>query len=496
MRRAWVVGLCLMAATATLSKEAWAATGASLQVGGELPLPTGVRSQLLGTSVSSSRSDLDTPLRFCGRTSSLGRFCGSLTTRRHIGTQFDKDTVFLQGHVQGRRAGKRVNGVAFATLDVPSQDRGTMRLFVEVAPRSSKRRSRISEIRAGLSASSGTVAVTSARAIHPVKPHRHCGKDHGSTHAHDHDHDLAFPTRKAEVSRSLSILLEGDHEYAEWVDNFPKELATIVNGVDAIYKRDLGVELNATVVSEPQPYSREITYVGRYWEVPLMQEMQERRPAGSRGAAVHLLMTGKEPTHPELEDLAGLAFDIGVVCRRPEDSVAFTLRWDTAYDILTTAHELGHLLGGEHDDDHTKSTEGWIMHSGTVEVRKTIDRFSDYSKQQLGKYMDRHGSCISEIGDPVPSITATINAAARPVITVKGIYGKRTPAAHAQVEMWYAKRRVDPYEHIGTETLNAKGRIKLRPLVKGFYQFSIDGVTSKPVRVRKVKKRVKGRANR
>ncbi|MCB0310587.1 MAG: hypothetical protein KDD42_05100, partial [Bdellovibrionales bacterium] len=208
--------------------------------------------------------------------------------------------------------------------------------------------------------------------------------------------------------KTVSMIIEGDTEYQSATGNIASAVATIMNGVDAWYKRDLGVAFDLTVESTAQSYSSKITLDSNS-EFPLHKEMQQHRPASSRTQYIHYLMTAK-PTQSDVNGLAGVVPDLGTICRDKSNSIGFTIHYadDNKENIITTAHEVGHLFGAEHDDAQTNGN-AYIMHSGTVQANSYIDEFSSFSKTQVGNHLNSNPSCLGSGDGSVPPSDGNTN---------------------------------------------------------------------------------------
>ena len=353
------------------------------------------------------------PVRIHGRIAGTGRFKGMLGVRRNFAEASNPALVLLQGSGQVM-IGKRAENIpVFATGIKEAGANSRLRLFLLTA--ANRRRLsndlRLQELKVKLTDISGGLRVV------------HVRRQRSARHMHDGFCGVFRPVEAASLKTSSShaqlinplslqtatLLIEADSEYATDVGNLSEELSTVVNGIDALYQRDLGVAFEPTIDTAPQSYVRQISYSEDY-SIPLHQEMREHRPASSRGTDMHFLMTGKRGMG-ELRDVAGAVpgpddpydSEIGVLCRQPENAIGFAVRIYTSEDILTTAHEIGHILGAEHDDNHAPAGEPGIMNSGTGEIDGEITKFSQYSKNQIAAYLSNYGNCSGAgggSGDP------------------------------------------------------------------------------------------------
>jgi hypothetical protein len=165
-------------------------------------------------------------------------------------------------------------------------------------------------------------------------------------------------------------------------------MVSMVSTSDVWYQRDLGVRLFAAIEPNPQIYTGRIAYNSNF-DFDYFNDMRLRVPSFSEDA-FHVF-TGKQAAQADLNSLAGIAADIGSLCREKANSIAISIRQrgdSVAFVTATFAHELGHLAALTHDDQSTGST-AYLMHSGTVSTTNSFDEFSNQSKSEWTAFLNR-----------------------------------------------------------------------------------------------------------
>ncbi|MBI4602954.1 MAG: hypothetical protein HY721_13435 [Planctomycetes bacterium] len=194
----------------------------------------------------------------------------------------------------------------------------------------------------------------------------------------------------------LELAVDADFElYQLYGDGAAAEIESVINMVDGIYERDLGISIQIVSINvwdaEPDPYDSMdsgslLSELRTHWNA--------QNGAVSRDAA-HLF-TGKELDGSTV----GIAY-VSVVC---STSVAYALSQDLGSEALMpllVAHEIGHNLGANHDP--SGSTPRYIMYPSLGFTN--LDQFSEASADEVADYVAAVSCLASEGGgesDPPP----------------------------------------------------------------------------------------------
>jgi hypothetical protein len=266
--------------------------------------------------------------------------------------------------------------------------------------------------------------------------------------------------------KQIEILLEGDVEFFSSAGGSAlTELTQTLSLTDVIFRRDLNVTIQPTIVQAPVSYSSLFRY-GEDFELDFFKEMREKRPTFNED--LFAVITGKTPPDASLANVAGIANDIGAVCREKSFSQTVVRRFsDSASSTFYTfAHEVGHLIGGEHDDALTgEPSTGYIMNSGTGSVNEFLERFSQYSINQINGYFTQNGACLVDVGDAPPAIETPSGtpAPAPPASTDYSLEAEIERISRRDVPYFYA---YDGDEPLGRTTIFVYKSGKTPKLVK------------------------------
>ena len=305
------------------------------------------------------------------------------------------------------------------------------------------------------------------------------------------------------VLKQMSVIIEGDQELSNRVANLYNVLAYNMNWVDTVYKRDLQLTFDATIVSEPQNYSKAVEFDNDFL-FPLHQEMRDKRNPLTRAQDIHYLVTGK-PAQGSAQGLAGVVPDLGTVCISKQNSIGVTVFYDDWLDgnASTTAHEIGHLLNAEHDDNSTGNI-GFIMNSGTNFVDQYIEEFSEVSQFQVFNYVVQNGFCMKDVnGTPeggesnVLKLKLSRNIIVNPrngrqrITLSLSAFARRKPVRSVEVQIACDNEKSGSFSNVfKTGATNRRGLLNLRLKPKNLPRFcrantADNQVFSKTIRLRR-----------
>jgi hypothetical protein len=216
----------------------------------------------------------------------------------------------------------------------------------------------------------------------------------------------AYPTETGDATlalamdlRVLEVATEADFQWvttAGGADAANREILAILNLVDGIYQRDLGLKVTVSYQhawSTPDPYS--VTDMGAELQSFLNYWNANYPPAQYPRDVAHLF-TGKF-------GFQGLAY-IAVTCN-PQYAYGITGR-SGSLNHLITAHEIGHNLSADHVDN-SGSCANSIMNPS---ISSGATSFCDVSKSQIQSYVTSpKGACLTGGGGPTPTPNAAIN---------------------------------------------------------------------------------------
>ena len=411
------------------------------------------------------------------------------TERRFKDLSASKVQRILQGEARFRSGGHQITAPVSAIIHTLT-DTGESELSIMLrtdGARSLHKRIALISLRGTLGAKD--FARMRVRA-HARKKSHHCATV-ASTEAQHYHKDSARPLGVMQVD----LLLSGDSEFfAAAGSRAVVELTEIASMVDVQYRNDLNVTVNPTIVQSAEAFSARFVYDGNF-ELDFFPEMRLLHP--SMAEDVYVVVTGKTPADSSLNDVAGIAAEIGAVCKSPTTSLATVRRFDStvASTVYTFSHEVGHLFGGEHDDSLTGNPDiGYIMNSGTGNPSKFVEKFSDYSKSQIGQFIAANSSCLIDVGDLPPpdgttgevELAAYIRRSGGRDIPIFSAFTGETPVASYQLLIY---RIVGGnYRFAGRARTRANGYAAFKRATRGKYiAFSEldDSLSSNTVTVRR-----------
>ncbi len=461
-------------------------------------------------NTANNTAELQDPIEFKFRVNGIGRFKTSFNKQKFFKFQ-DKNQALLQGEVTTLSGTKGISKVSTASI-IKSSDG---KYFLTVQTQSNSRRAKgwkgVLTIHLELVLDGNKYVVINKsidRSSRQSADKLNCITNHKLIDSTDAD--TSIPSIKATV-RIATVLLEADAEYAQVLSterlqkgevrgSISTTSALIMNQVDAVYQNDLGVSLVATLPTGATNYTSPVGLDDDY-DVYALAEMAAVHPPSSRVEDVHFLLTGKE-SDSSLPNLAGIARDIGAVCKRPENSIALTIRFDNNEDFLTTAHEIGHLFGGEHDDDFTTASKPGIMNAGTNEISGEITNFSTYSKNQIATYVNKNSSCMTsgegnnggggggENGggefETLPANSA-FGAFKEGRYFYAELYNEEDESGYEgyAVSVLYKKTSKEAYATLKTLTTDFDGYARFKPKKTGIYAFQVENLISRKLKYKK-----------
>ncbi|MCB0328434.1 MAG: hypothetical protein KDD70_02190, partial [Bdellovibrionales bacterium] len=319
--------------------------------------------------------------------------------------------------------------------------------------------------------------------------------------SHDSETFLVNRNLQSEATlRVLDLVVEMDTAFSTMFgSDAVSQISTVFNAMEVIYERDLGITLNLQIGTTPITIS---SAVGS----DALDEYSGVSHAFS-GDLYHLYSA------EEAGGLLGIAY-LGVVCAAPSFSTGITYHTDTAEDILTAAHEIGHNFNAEHDD--ATDNPPTIMYSSSAS--NLISEFSDISKGQISTFVSGNGSCMdtTESGSGGGSSTPTPSSSPTPTGTPGGTiddpsegtvdgelfvdlysfrfqgktflgvetYTEDDLSPSTSVEIYYKRRRKQSYELFTADSTDEDGELYVRAR-KGYYFAQSGDSQSEEVRVRR-----------
>jgi len=220
--------------------------------------------------------------------------------------------------------------------------------------------------------------------------------------------------------RVLEIATEADYQWvtqAGGTTQANNEILSILNLVDGIYERDLG--LSITVIyqhawSTPDPYSsatsmsQQLDLFRNYWNTTPPYSQQPRDTAH--------LFTSKFNNQ-------GIA-QMGEICRRMSYAYGITGKAGSMTHLIT-AHEIGHNLNAAHVEN-----SGSCANSIMIPVlNPNVTSFCADSKSQISSYVANYGTCLTA-GGPTSTPTPTPTPTPLPTYSISGNVYYGTPSAN------------------------------------------------------------------
>jgi Metallo-peptidase family M12/Reprolysin family propeptide len=191
--------------------------------------------------------------------------------------------------------------------------------------------------------------------------------------------------------KQVEIATEADFDYVSahgGPNQANSDIISVMNGVDAIYKRDIGLTFKIvfqhTWDTAADPYNTSGDPVG------MIKEFQNYWNAtfGNTARDVTHLWTGRNMGGPN-----GLAYQ-GVVCADPASAYGMSDNETiTPFTVTIPAHEIGHNFGAAHCDGQA-GCDNSIMVS--TQTQANTSTFCQFSIDQITAFVNANSSCLSD----------------------------------------------------------------------------------------------------
>ena len=189
----------------------------------------------------------------------------------------------------------------------------------------------------------------------------------------------------------VELATEADFEYVQaygGASQADQNILSVMNGVDAIYKRDIGLTFKIVFQhawdTPADPYNTSgdpiamINEFKNYWNATF----------GNTARDDTHLWTGRNMGGPN-----GLAFT-GVVCADPASSYGMSDNETiTPFTVTIPAHEIGHNFGATHCDGQA-GCDNTIMVA--TQSQSNTSTFCQFSIDQITSFVNAHSSCLSD----------------------------------------------------------------------------------------------------
>ena len=190
--------------------------------------------------------------------------------------------------------------------------------------------------------------------------------------------------------KQVEIATEADFDYVQAHSNpnqANQDILSVMNGVDAIYKRDIGLTFKIVFQhawdTAADPYNTSGDPIGminefkNYWNATF----------GNTARDVTHLWTGRNMGGPN-----GLAFT-GVVCADPASAYGMSDNETiTPFTVTIPAHEIGHNFGAAHCDGQA-GCDNTIMVAS--QSQSNTSTFCQFSIDQITSFVNANSACLS-----------------------------------------------------------------------------------------------------
>jgi hypothetical protein len=197
--------------------------------------------------------------------------------------------------------------------------------------------------------------------------------------------------------KQVEIATEADFDYVSahgGPNQANQDIQTVLNGVDAIYKRDIG--LTFKIVFQHAWDTAADPYNASGNPIAMVNEFESYWNAtfGNTARDVAHLWTGRNMGGPN-----GIAFT-GVVCADPASSYGMSDNETiTPFTVTIPAHEIGHNFGAAHCDGQA-GCDNTIMVA--IQSQSNTATFCQFSIDQITAFVSAHSACLSDVAASNP----------------------------------------------------------------------------------------------
>lgn len=308
-----------------------------------------------------------------GKINSIGRFRVNLNTEYMHGWDADESYILLQGRGQILSTNSE-NFPVSATL-TRQNDRYKLELFLHTSSNQGTHKALVHRVKGYLDQNLNFYGGTLLRGGYLLSSGKTCPVDHKHSDQ-ENDQILGQAIQPLATLRVIEMNIDTDQDWNG------SSVATIVNGADSIYRSELSATFTVVKQTTGVTYTSDTGFEDDF-SVKLLNELYNKEPGYSED--LRYLFSGKSS-----DDYVGVVADLGKTCRNKSLSVGLILNVNKSEDIISFAHEVGHNLNAQHDQNF--SSGGYIM-DGTGFTDKL--EFSDFSKGEISTFISQFGSCLS-----------------------------------------------------------------------------------------------------